>query len=417
MNHQSLMKCLVLAAALSAVSFAQQTGTIQGTLLDAGGASVPNAKVEALDQARQIVARETTTGRDGTFYLRNLLPGTYTVRAELTGFKSLERTELKLDANQIMDLGSISLQVGQANESITVEAEVPLVETSTSQKSFVISSRQVTELALNGRDFQSLMRTLPGVVSNSGSDFRLAFNNTDQFNVNGLRGSMNNVYLDGSINTDVGANDGQYTQVSLDAVGEFKVQTSTFNAEYGRNPGVLININTKSGGTTFHGTLYEFLRNDFFDARQPFDTTGKPPKIRFNQFGGNLGGPIVIPGFSSGDDKKLFFFVNLEKTLGSRPLGGNFVDIPHQDILTGDLSRLYRNTFIADANNQPSQFRTGQVFRPGTLVRSGGRIVGGDPYPGNIIPRTEWSRNAPAFLKILNAVDRSTAAPLASNPE
>ena len=123
------------------------------------------------------------------------------------------------------------------------------METSTSQKSFVISSRQVTELSLNGRDFQSLMRTLPGVASNSGSDFRLAFNSTDQFNVNGLRGSMNNVYLDGSINTDVGANDGQYTQISLDSVGEFKVQTSTFNAEYGRNPGVMININTKSGGT------------------------------------------------------------------------------------------------------------------------------------------------------------------------
>jgi len=90
MNHQCLMKCIILTAALSAISFGQQTGTIQGTLLDAGGASIPNAKVEALDQARQIVARETTTGRDGTFYLRNLLPGTYTVRAELTGFKSLE---------------------------------------------------------------------------------------------------------------------------------------------------------------------------------------------------------------------------------------------------------------------------------------------------------------------------------------
>ncbi|HYI93424.1 MAG TPA: Plug domain-containing protein [Bryobacteraceae bacterium] len=314
-----------------------------------------------------------------------------------------------------MDLGSISLQVGLANESITVEAEVPLVETSTSQKSFVISSRQVTELALNGRDFQSLMRTLPGVVSNSGSDFRLAFNNTDQFNVNGLRGSMNNVYLDGSINTDVGANDGQYTQVSLDAVGEFKVQTSTFNAEYGRNPGVLININTKSGGTKFHGTLYEFLRNDKFDARQPFDTTGKPPKIRFNQFGGNLSGPIVIPGFSSGDNKKLFFFFNLEKTLGSRPLGSNFVDIPHGDLLSGDLSRLYRPGFIAGSNNQ---YQNGQVFRPGTLVRdAGGRVIGGDPYPNNIIPRAEWSRNAPAFLKILSAVDRSKAAPHPTNPE
>src|SRR6202008_238265 len=96
----------------------------------------------------------------------------------------------------------------------------PQVETTTSNKSFEISSLQVTETSLNGRDWQSLLRTLPGVVSNDTSDFRLAFNNTDSFNVNGLRGSMNNVYLDGSINTDVGANDGQYTQISLDAVGE-----------------------------------------------------------------------------------------------------------------------------------------------------------------------------------------------------
>jgi outer membrane receptor protein involved in Fe transport len=413
MSYPRTLRQLCLALTFSAACFAQQTGTIQGNLVDAAGATVPNAKIVAIDEARQNVARETTTDRDGTFYLRNLLPGSYTVKFEAAGFKGLDRTELKLDANQIMNLGTLSMTIGQTTESITVAAEVPLVETSTSQKSFVISSRQVTELSLNGRDFQSLMRTLPGVVSNNGSDFRLAFNGTDQFNVNGLRGSMNNVYLDGSINTDVGANDGQYTQVSLDAVGEFKVQTSTFNAEYGRNPGVMININTKGGGTTFHGTLYEFLRNDFFDARQPFDTTGKASKIRFNQFGGNLGGPIIIPGFSAGDTKKLFFFFNLEKTLGSRPLGGNFVDIPHGDLLTGDLSRLLRPGTIAG-----STFQNGQIFRPGTVVRdSGGRIIGGDPYPNNIIPKSEWSKNAPAFLKILSAVDRSKAAPLATNPE
>ena len=142
------------------------------------------------------------------------------------------------------------------------------------------------------------------MVSNDRSDFRLAFNNTDAFNVNGLRGSANNVYLDGSINTDVGANDGQYTQISLDAVGEFKVQTSAFNAEYGRNPGVLLSITTRSGGSQFHGTAYEFLRNNALDARQPFDTTGTTPKLRFNQFGGNLGGPILKRG--------LFFFFNYE---------------------------------------------------------------------------------------------------------
>src|SRR5207302_10870636 len=142
----------------------------------------------------------------------------------------------------------------------------------------------------------------------------LASNDKNAFNINGQLGSSNNVLLDGAINADVGANDGQYTQISLDAVGEFRLQTSAFNAEYGRNPGVMISINTKSGGSTFHGTAYEFLRNDALDARRPFDTTGKVAKLRFNQFGGNLSGPILIPHFSSGHDKKLFFFFNYEGT-------------------------------------------------------------------------------------------------------
>ena len=263
MSTRNLCWVVLLFVLAAATSFAQ-TGTIQGILTDPQGAVIPNAKVTATDEAKNIVIRETTSGNDGAFYLRNLLPGLYTVRSEVTGFKALDRTGLRLDQNQIMDLGAVSLQVGQTSESVTIEAAVPLVETATANKSFVISSRQVTELSLNGRDFQSLIRTLPGVVSNDRSDFRLAFNNTDAFNINGLRGSNNNVFLDGTINTDVGANDGQFTQISLDAVGEFKVQTSTFNAEYGRNPGVLIAINTKSGTKDFHGTLYDFLRNNVF---------------------------------------------------------------------------------------------------------------------------------------------------------
>ena len=171
------------------------------------------------------------------------------------------------------------------------------METRTADKNFVITSTQVTETSLNGRDWQSLLRTLPGVVSNDASDFRLAFNNTDSFNVNGMRGSMNNVYLDGSINTDVGANDGQYTQLSMDAVAEFKLQTGVFNAEYGRNPGILISAITKSGNSGFHGTAYEFLRNDALQANSFFNNLqGRPVSpLRFNQFGGNLGGWILDP--------------------------------------------------------------------------------------------------------------------------
>lgn len=409
---------VVVTLLLLASAAWSQTGTIQGVLVDPQGAVLPNAKISATDEAKQLVARETTSGNDGHFYLRSLLPGTYTIRAEFPGFKALERSGLILDQNQIMDVGAVTLQVGQTTESVTVEATVPMVETSTANKSFVITSRQVTELSLNGRDFQSLMRTLPGVVSNDRSDFRLAFNNTDAFNVNGLRGSNNNVFLDGTINTDVGANDGQFTQISLDSVGEFKVQTSTFNAEYGRNPGILIAINTKSGAKDFHGTLYEFLRNNYFDARNPFDRTGTTQKLRFNQFGGNFSGPILLPRISTRADKRLFFFFNYEGTRATRPIGGTFVDLPHPDLFTGDLSRLYRNQQLMRSDGTPTGFRVGQVFRPGTAVReAGGRIIGGEPYPNNIIPRAEWSRNAPAFIKVLSFFNVSGAPGTPNVPE
>lgn len=415
-NSKYSRYCAALLLA-SATLFAQ-TSTIQGTVLDSTGSSVPSAKVTAIDRDKNLTVRETTTNNTGLFQLINIQPGYYTLKIEASGFKSLERTDVRLDQNQTLNLGAINLQVGQTSESVTVEATVPTVETTTSNKSFTIDSRQVTQLSLNGRDFQSLMRTLPGVVSNDRSDFRLAFNNTDAFNINGLRGSNNNVFLDGTINTDVGANDGQYTQISLDAVGEFKVQTSVFNAEYGRNPGVMIAVNTKSGTKDFHGVLYEFARNNALDARQPFDRTGTTQKLRFNQFGGNIGGPLWIPKFSTKANPKLFFFFNYEKTLATRPNGGSFVDLPHPDLFAGDLSRLYRDQPLLTTGGANTGFRVGQVFRPGTLVReANGRIIGGDPYLNNRIPVSEWSRNAQGFLNILKAAPYAGAVPTPNVPE
>ena len=413
---KSLGRVLLLLAGAS-IAFAQ-TGSIQGTVLDASGSSVPNAKITAIDRDKNLTAREGVSNTGGQFQLVNLQPGFYTLHFEAPGFKSLDRTDVRLDQNQILNLGSINLTVGPTTESVTVEAAVPTVETTTANKSFTIDSRQVTQLSLNGRDFQSLMRTLPGVVSNDRSDFRLAFNNTDAFNINGLRGSANNVFLDGTINTDVGANDGQYTQISLDAVGEFKVQTSTFNAEYGRNPGVMIAVNTKSGTKAFHGTLYEFARNNALDARQPFDRTGTTAKLRFNQFGGNIGGPLWVPKISSKSEPKLFFFFNYEKTLAKRPGGGGNLDLPHPDLFNGDLSRIYRDQPLLTAGGVNTGFRVGQVFRPGTLVReANGRIIGGDPYANNRIPVAEWSRNTAGFLKILNGAPYAGASQTPNVPE
>jgi hypothetical protein len=395
-----------LLLVVSAGAALAQTGSIQGFLVDAQSGGIAGSKVAAFDEAKQLVVRESVSASDGSFQLLPLPRGTYTLKAETAGFKTLERKGLVLDPYQVLNLGQLRLELGEVTQSISVEAQVPLVETASGMKSFTVSSQQVRELSLNGRDFQSLMRTLPGVVSNNPSDFRLAFNNTNQFNVNGLRGSMNNVYLDGSINTETGANDGQYTQISLDAVGEFKVQTSAFAAEYGRNPGVLISISTRSGGREFHGTAYDFLRNNALDARQPFDTTGTTPKLRFNQFGANLGGPILKRG--------LFFFFKYEGTRATRPLGNNFRDLPHPDLLNGDFRRLLRGTPIATA----PQFDIGTVFRPGTITRNAaGQITGGVAYPNNMISPSEWSRNAPAFLKILSGFDRTSGTAIPGSPQ
>jgi hypothetical protein len=409
---------ILLVLACGVVPLWAQSGVIQGTVVDAQGAVIPNAKVSALDEAKGIVVRETISQGDGTFQLRPLLEGRYTVKAESKGFKMLERAGLVLDPNQIMNLGALRLEVGEVAEAITVQEEVPLVETATASKSFVLSSRQVTEISLNGRDFQSLMRTLPGVVSNDRSDFRLAFNNTDSFNTNGLRGSMNNFYLDGTINTDVGANDGQYTQLSMDAVGEFKEQNSVFNAEYGRNPGILLSATTKSGGGDFHGTAYEFLRNNALDARLPFDTTGKTAKLRFDQFGGNIGGPLYLPGISTRGNKKLFFFFNYEGTRASRPNGGNFVDTVHPELLNGNFQRLLRfNPDGSPVTLRGTSFNVGTVFQPGTIVRdNANNIIGGTPFPNNVVPQSMWSKNAPAFLNVINRLNRSTGAPIGTDP-
>src|SRR5579885_2011771 len=315
--------------------FAQATGSIQGTIVDPTGAAVPGASVQVIDQAKGDLIRQTTSDADGVFRALPLAPGTYALRITAPGMKELNRKGVVLDANQSLGLGQITLTVGSTTESVTVTTQAPLVELATSDHSAVIDSREVTEQSLNGRDFQSLMRTLPGVVSNDMSDFRLAFNNTDSFHVNGMRGSDNNVFLDGTINTDVGANDGQYTQLSMDAVNEFKLQTGNFAAEYGRNPGVLIAMTTKSGGKQFHGTLYEFNRNTDFDANDWFTNhAGNPrPTLHFNQFGGNIGGYIPIPKISPMDNKKLFFFFNYEGTRASRPNGGTYYDMPNPVML------------------------------------------------------------------------------------
>src|SRR5262245_4994036 len=160
-SHWRNISLVIFLFALSSSSLFGQTGTIRGVIVDAQGGSIANTKVTAFDEAKQLVVRETTSLEDGSFQLQPLQRGTYTVKAESTGFKALERKGIVLDPYQVINLGKLTLELGQVTQSISVEAQVPLVETSSALKSFTIDSQQVRELSLNGRDFQSLIRISP----------------------------------------------------------------------------------------------------------------------------------------------------------------------------------------------------------------------------------------------------------------
>ncbi len=415
-----------------------QTGTINGRVVDSSGAIIPNAHVQIFNAATSVLTRETNSDATGTFQLLPLPAATYNLKVTARGWEVLERKGIVLDQDQTLGLGDLPLTVGRTTETVTVTAETPLVDTSTSNNSAVIDQRQVEEQPLNGRDFESLLTTTSGVTTNNSSQFRLVFNETDDFYVNGMRGTDNNFFLDGIINTDIGANDGEYTDLSIDAVGQFKTLTGNYNAEYGRSPGVMVLVNTKSGGQRYHGTLYEFDRNTAFDANDWFSNhEGLPTAVlKFNQFGANTGGYIPIPKISPRSDKKAFFFFNYEGTRSSRPNGGTYYTMPVPEMLgldtsgnmatSANLQPMYRSGAMCTYyNNGPytgnctpivvpgyqsdpqtnapvlpaGQVQNGQAFMPGTVTYdSAGEVTGGTPIKDNIIPSSQFNSQYAAMI-------------------
>src|ERR1700733_14305099 len=418
----------LLAAFFPGAKLHAQTGSITGTVVDPSGAAIPGAKVQVTDQATGNLTREASADPGGTFRALNMPPGTYRIKVSAPGMEELVRDGVVLDQDQTLGLGQMALTVGQASQTVTVTTQTPLIDTATSSNAAVVDQRQVTEQPLNGRDFESLMTTLPGVLTNNNSQFRLVFNGTDDFYVNGMRGTANNFFLDGVINTDVGANDGEYTNLSIDAVGEFKTLTGNFNAEYGRSPGVMILVNTKSGGQHFHGTAYEFNRNTDYNANDWFSNHDGLPRgdLKYNQFGGNIGGFIPIPKVSPRSNKRAFFFFNYEGTRANRPNGSTYYTMPQPSMLgigtpngEANLSPIYRSGNMCDFNGTSTctpihdtngnLVQNGQVFVPGTVkYDSVGEVLTGTPYAGNIIPASQFNSQYAAMIKYFTPGYRGT---------
>lgn len=401
---------LTLLLFILAQPMAAQSQNITGNVVDPTGAFVPGASVKITDVAKGNVARETTTDTSGRFVAIDIQPGLYLISVEKTGFKKASVT-VRLDVNAKLDVGSIKLEVGVITEVVEVSADaVPLVTTNTMDKAYTVENTQMSELPMNGRNFTSLMNTIPGMTSAARSDFDVNFNDVSEYHSLGGRGSQNNFYLDGSPNIDVGDNQSQYTQASIDTISEFRVLQSGFSAEYGRNSGVVVSVLTKSGGSQYHGSAYEYLRNNDFDALCVICTKALAPQLRYNQFGGNIGGPLIIPKLSTWHDKKIFFFYNREMTRRNLP-STSYADIPDAQILSGDFSPWLLSTNMQYA----PQFKNGTVFEPGSLKHDGaGNIIDGIPFPGNKVPQTMWQPLSANIMKIYQAIPGYTTLPVVS---
>ena len=310
---------LMLVAALLATSTAlgQSTATLQGTVTDSKGAVVPNASVQVRNRSTAS-ERTTQTDNDGNYQFAALPVGLYTVEVRAQGFKTQVADQVTMEVAKTV-VQNFQMDVGAITEQVLVSSDVPVIETATTSVGTVINQRTVQEIPLNGRHFVDLGLLIPGSVTPPQNGFLTAplrGQGSFAFNTAGAREDTVNFMINGVNLNDMVQNQITF-QPSINTVQEFKVDNSTFSAEYGRNSGAVVNIATRSGSNEYHGEFFEFLRNEALDARNFFDAR-KPPFKR-NQFGFNLGGPINIPYFGEGGPvlsyrgkNKTFFFFSYE---------------------------------------------------------------------------------------------------------
>ncbi len=298
---------LLIIVALTSVAFAQ-TAHITGRVTDSSHAVMPDVKVE-ITNAKTAIVRRTATNPEGYYSVPLLPPGEYRMIVRHDGFKPNGRERITLTVDQVARIDFV-MEVGDVTESVVVEAGAPLVETSSATVGQVVNNRTITELPLNGRQFLQLATLAPGVATGISFGARQPGMRgaLTSISVNGARPELNNYLLDGVTNID-GNNNLMVTSPSVDTLQEFKIQTNSYSAEFGRSVGAQINAITKSGTNAAHGSLYEFLRNDKLDGRNYFALPNqRKPPYRQNQFGASLGGPVYFPRVYDGRNRTFFFF-------------------------------------------------------------------------------------------------------------
>ncbi|MCL4401889.1 MAG: Plug and carboxypeptidase regulatory-like domain-containing protein, partial [Acidobacteria bacterium] len=350
------------------------TGVITGTLTDSSGAVIAGANVTIRNEATGIETKLSSNSL-GQYVSPPLHPGPYSIAAEMRGFRrTVTKIELTLSQRAVVDL---SMPVGAIEEQVTVKATAPLLESESATVSNLRDQRAVQDLPLNTRNFNQLVGLAAGVVPaqlQAGSPALTAIRGTTANSVNGMGFRANNFLVDGLDNSENHNGQGILIYPSVDAIQEFRVQTSVTSAEFGRGGGGTVNVSYKSGGRDLHGNAFEFLRNSALDAKNFFDQPGKIAPFRLNQFGGTLGGPVVLP-FYNRSRERTFFFVSYEGVRRDQALT-YLVTVPLPAFKQGNFSAA-RNRVYDPLTTRANPAGSGQIR---------------DPFPGSIVPQSRLDR-------------------------
>ncbi len=327
-----LFFCLVCSTLLNAQSTG---GRILGRVSDASGAILAGVKINLTNDATG-ANRDAATSDSGDYVFVEVQPGQYSVKFEQQGFSSNLRKGVTVEINQVVTL-NVTMQVGQTKEVVEVTSDAPLIETTSTQMGAVVNERSVVQLPLNARDTYQLLSLQPGVQSQTGTDLFYGSDRAGVVSVNGGRGRSNNFSVNGGDANDQFANL-PAVQPSPDSIEEFRVLTNTFDAEYGRNSGAVVNVVTKSGTNSLHGNVFEFFRNDALNSKGYFDIA--KPAFHQNQFGGTLGGPIK--------KDRTFFFTSYEGRRIRNGTSSDAVTVPTADERGG----VFNDLFAGSASSQ-----------------------------------------------------------------
>jgi len=376
---------------------AQSTGgRILGRVADPSGAVLANVKVTATNEATG-VSQETQTSPTGDYGFPQVPVGVYRLEFDLAGFKKNVQRGLNLDLNQVITVNMI-MQIGETKETVEVTSEAPLVDTTSTQLGAVMDQRQVAGLPLNARDTYQLLQLQPGVQGVGGADLFYGSNQSGAVSVNGGRGRSNNFNVNGGDGNDLFVNS-PAIQPTPDSIAEFRVLSNTFDAEYGRNSGAVINVVTKSGTNSWHGSAYEFLRNQSLNAKGYLDLRRADDKQ--NQFGGTFGGPIK--------KDRTFFFASYEGRRVVHGISSDPVIVPTAAERAGDFSA---SPFDPTAVVGTDTFAAILNARCGVGATAGATY--NSLFPTNVIPSNCFDPAAAAILK--NFVPCPNADPNCSNP-